>query len=165
MRRHCLELNALSGLEAGDGEARWAIPKAKRGPKHTFCQRIWLIWYLNIWAFWRKTRLHPGFFFLSRPLPWLLIVWSVDYRCGDGRFWVFASCVTISNTTIRFPSVKRGLILEEEAEKEHFSQWAWCLRPIGGIYFTKKCRDVTVQDGLEFGSFKPLLKEALSQRR
>jgi hypothetical protein len=38
------------------------------------------------------------------------------------------------------PQVKRGLILEQEAEKkkEHLSERAGCQKAIGGIYFTKK---------------------------
>ncbi len=57
-----------------------------------------------------------------------------------------------------FPAVKQGLILEEEAEKKHLSEWAQRQKAIGGIYFTKKWRTETLQPGLGFDNFKPWLE-------
>jgi hypothetical protein len=61
---------------------------------------------------------------------------------------------------IRFPAVKQGLILKEEAEKALIwsslmseSHW-WNL-------FCKKWRAETLQPGLEFDNFKPQLKSGI----
>jgi hypothetical protein len=39
---------------------------------------------------------------------------------------------------MRFPAVKQGLILEQEAENSTYLILAQCQEAIGGIFFTKK---------------------------
>ncbi len=77
----------------------------------------------------------------------------IDYRFEDGRFPVYASCVTISNHNLLFIS-ETGVNSGIRSWKKHSSEWAWCQKAIGGIYFTKKWRTETLQPGLEFGNFK-----------
>ncbi len=56
-------------------------------------------------------------------------------------------------TPIRFPAVKRGLILEWEADRS-LSEWSWCRKAIGGIYFTRKWPAETLQPVLKFDNIK-----------
>jgi hypothetical protein len=65
-------------------------------------------------------------------------------------------------TPIRFPynsetRVNTGL----RSWEKHLSEWARCLKAIGGIYFIKKWRANTLQPGLEFDNFKPRLKSSI----
>jgi hypothetical protein len=83
----------------------------------------------------------------------------IGYRCEDGHFLVFASCVTISNPDSLSSSGAR-VNLGIRSWRKHFSDWTWCQKAIGGIYFTKKWRAETLQPGLlEFDNLKPRLKK------
>jgi hypothetical protein len=64
-------------------------------------------------------------------------------------------------TPICFPAVKTGVNPGIRSWKKHLSDWAWCQKAIGGIYFTKKWRAETLQPGLEFDNFKPRLKSSI----
>ncbi len=85
---------------------------------------------------------------------------GIDYRCKNGRFSVFASCVTISNHDL-LSSSETMVISEIRSWKKHLFEWARCQEAIGGSYFTKKWRSETLQPGLEFDNFKPRLKSSI----
>ncbi len=88
------------------------------------------------------------------------LLYAGDYRCEDGLFAVFSSCVTISNPDSLSSSetrVNSGL----RSRKKHLSEWARCQKAIGCIYFTKKVRAETLQTGLEFDNFKPRFKSSI----
>jgi hypothetical protein len=81
----------------------------------------------------------------------------IDYRCEDGRFPVYASCVTISNPDSLYSS-ETGINPGIRSWKKHLPEWSWCHKAVGGIYITKKWRAETLQPGLEFDNFKSWLK-------
>ncbi len=73
---------------------------------------------------------------------------------------VYSSCVTISNPD-SLSSSETGVNPGIRSRKMHLSDWAWCQKAIGGIYFTKKWRAETLEPGLEFNNLKPGLKRYL----
>jgi hypothetical protein len=88
----------------------------------------------------------------------------IYYRCSDGRFPLSASCGQFQ-TPIRFPALKQGLILEQEAgESNHFFDWVLNQKAIGGItgiYSTEKRRAETLQSAWKFDDFKYRLKSCM----
>ncbi len=85
---------------------------------------------------------------------------NIDYRCIDGRFWVPASWVTISNPNSLSRS-ETGVNPGIRSWKKRSSEWAWCQKAIGGISFTKKWRTETLRPGLQFADFKPQLESRI----
>jgi hypothetical protein len=67
------------------------------------------------------------------------------------------SCVTIANPDL-LSSSEAGVNPAVRSWKKHSSEWAWCQKAIGEIYFTKKWRAEHLQPGLEFDNIKPRLK-------
>jgi hypothetical protein len=96
--------------------------------------------------------------FVSRRGDMLII--SMDYRCEDGRFLVYARCVTISNPG-SLPNSETRDNSGIRSWRKHLSEWARCHKATGGIYFTKKWRAETLQRGLEFENFKLRLKSGI----
>ncbi len=82
----------------------------------------------------------------------------IDYRCEDGRFLVFRSCVIFQNPDSLSSSESGVNPVIRSWKKAH--DWAWCQKAIRGIYFTKKWRAETLQPGLEFDNVKPRLKSS-----
>ncbi len=62
----------------------------------------------------------------------------IDYRCEDGRFSMSASCVAISSPNSLISSSETGGYSWNKKLKRHFSNWAWCPRAIGGVYFSQR---------------------------
>ncbi len=86
----------------------------------------------------------------------LLLVWPIDNRCEDARFPVPVSCVTILNSDSIFTServVNSGI----RSWKKHWPEWAQYKKAIGDLRITNKWRAETLQPGLDFDNFKPLL--------
>jgi hypothetical protein len=90
----------------------------------------------------------------------LSLVITIDYRCEDGSFLVFVSCVACSNLNALYCS-ERGSSSNQKLKK-HLSDWAGCQKAIGGIYFTKKWKAETLQTGWGFDNFKPRIKAVSS---
>ncbi len=84
----------------------------------------------------------------------------IDCRCEDGRFFVSSSCVTISNPG-SLSSSEKGVNIGIRSWIQYWSEWARCQKAIGVIYFTEKWRAETLQPGLGFDNFKPLLKSGI----
>jgi hypothetical protein len=102
--------------------------------------------------------------FPEREWRWIQLIMpalTMDYRRDDGHFPVSASCVSVSNPDSLSRSETRadpGI----RSWKKHSSEWSWCQKAIGGIYFTKKWwRAQTLQPGLEFDNFKPRLESGI----
>jgi hypothetical protein len=64
---------------------------------------------------------------------------TMDSRCEEGSFPVYASCMTISNPDSLF-SNGTGLNPGIRSFKKHSTDWARCQRATRGIYFTKKVK-------------------------
>jgi hypothetical protein len=83
---------------------------------------------------------------------------TIDYGAEDGRFPVYAICVTTTNPDSRFSSETGGFNPGIKSWKSTLLNEVQCQEAIGGIDFTKKRRAETPQPGLEFDNFKPRLE-------
>ncbi len=89
--------------------------------------------------------------------------YTIDYRCEDGRFPEFASCMTMSNPDLISSSETRvnpGI----RSWRKHISEWARLLdvrKPLVESISQKKWRAETLQPGLEFDNFKPRLESGI----
>ncbi len=54
-----------------------------------------------------------------------------------------------------------GVNPEMRSWEKHLPEWAWSLKAIDGIYFTKNGRAETIQRGLEFDNFEPRLENGI----
>jgi hypothetical protein len=86
--------------------------------------------------------------------------WTMNMEMSNDYLPVSASCVTISNPDSLSTS-KTWINLGMRSWRNDLSEWARCLKAIGGTYFTKKGRAKTPQPGLDFDNCTPWLKTVI----